>query len=118
MTSSTGRPSNPPLALTSSRQISSAVLITLLGAAPAPVTASLLPLESGLPFCAGSPEMKRSRLLSARPRGRSALRQISFTTPFLSPSLGGPLLGLGLRRHFIGPPLFPTCPFPPVARPN
>src|SRR6266508_1233751 len=34
MTSSTGRPSNPPLALTSSRQISSAVLITLLGAAP------------------------------------------------------------------------------------
>ena len=48
MTSSTGRPNSPPLALTSSRQMSSAVLITLLGAAPAPVSARLKPILIGI----------------------------------------------------------------------
>src|SRR5919198_2055345 len=52
MTSSTGRPSTPPLAFTSSRHISSAVLITLLGAAPAPVNARLSPILIGCPVCA------------------------------------------------------------------
>src|SRR5512133_3187696 len=52
MTSSTGRPSRPPLAFTSSRHISSAVLITLLGAAPAPVNARLSPILIGCPVCA------------------------------------------------------------------
>src|SRR5215510_8311755 len=52
MTSSTGRPSRPPLAFTSSRHISSAVLITLLGAAPAPVNARLSPILIGWPLCA------------------------------------------------------------------
>src|SRR5215467_11263254 len=52
MTSSTGRPSTPPLAFTSSRHISSAVLITLLGAAPAPVNARLSPTLIGWPDCA------------------------------------------------------------------
>src|SRR4029453_5840176 len=52
MTSSTGRPSRPPLAFTSSRHISSAVLITLLGAAPAPVNARLSPILIGWPVCA------------------------------------------------------------------
>src|SRR5215472_3894396 len=52
MTSSTGRPSRPPLAFTSSRHISSAVLITLLGAAPAPVNARLSPTLIGWPLCA------------------------------------------------------------------
>src|SRR5215813_3156286 len=52
MTSSTGRPSTPPLAFTSSRHISSAVLITLLGAAPAPVNARLSPTLIGCPVCA------------------------------------------------------------------
>src|SRR5689334_12673045 len=52
MTSSTGRPSRPPLAFTSSRHMSSAVLIILLGAAPAPVNARLKPTLIGLPLCA------------------------------------------------------------------
>src|SRR5215831_21113377 len=52
MRSSTGRPSTPPLAFTSSRHISSAVLITLLGAAPAPVNARLSPILIGCPVCA------------------------------------------------------------------
>src|SRR5215467_1958540 len=52
MRSSTGRPSRPPLAFTSSRHISSAVLITLLGAAPAPVNARLSPILIGWPLCA------------------------------------------------------------------
>src|SRR5215831_1014321 len=52
MTSSTGRPSRPPLAFTSSHHISSAVLITLLGAAPAPVNARLPPTLIGWPLCA------------------------------------------------------------------
>src|SRR5436190_5778642 len=42
----------PPLAFTSSRHISSAVLITLLGAAPAPVNARLSPILIGCPVCA------------------------------------------------------------------
>jgi hypothetical protein len=40
------------LAFASSRHISSAVLITLLGAAPAPVNARLSPILIGWPLCA------------------------------------------------------------------
>src|SRR5262245_40043558 len=54
MTSSTGRPSRPPLALMSSRHISRAILITLLGAAPAPVKARLSPILIGGPLCANA----------------------------------------------------------------
>jgi hypothetical protein len=116
MTSSTGRPSSPPLALTSSRQISSAVLITLLGAAPAPVSARLMPIRIGLPLCADAPEIKPSPMTSAAPRRRSALRQSSIIFSSLDPGSGGPPFGIALRRRFIGAALFPTCAFPPAPR--
>src|SRR4051812_12098153 len=76
MTSSTGRPSSPPLALMSSRQISSAVLITLLGAAPAPVSARLIPILIGLPLCADAPDSASSPMMNAAASARSAFPQI------------------------------------------
>src|SRR5262249_32642518 len=76
MTSSTGRPSNPPLALTSSRQISSAVPITLLGAAPAPVSARLNPTLMGSPLCADAPDGARSPMTNAATDARSAIPHI------------------------------------------
>src|SRR6187399_227570 len=74
MTSSTERPNSPPLALTSSRQMSSAVLLTLLGAAPAPVRARLKPILTGLPLCADAPERASSPTMNAATNARSAFQ--------------------------------------------
>src|SRR5262245_36774904 len=71
---STGRPSRPPLALMSSRHISSAVLITLLGAAPAPVSARLSPTLIGLPPCAAAPDSAAAPIASTAAVVRSALK--------------------------------------------
>src|SRR5246127_2686659 len=60
-----------------SRQISSAVLITFTGDAPAPVSARLIPIRTGLPLCAVAPESKPTPIISAAPRVRSALQQRS-----------------------------------------
>ena len=60
------------MALTSSRQMSSAVLITLLGAAPAPVSARLKPILIGLPLCADAPESASSPTMNAATNARSA----------------------------------------------
>src|SRR5262249_22478187 len=67
--------SSPPLALMSSRQMSSAVLITLDGDAPAPVSARLMPIRIGLPLWARAPEKQPNPIISEAPRLRSALRQ-------------------------------------------
>src|SRR5262245_61723496 len=83
MTSSTGRPSNPPLALTSSRQISSAVPITLLGAAPAPVSARLNPTLMRSPLCADAPDGAKNPMINAATDARSA---IPHTFPIVSSS--------------------------------
>ena len=83
MTSSTGRPSNPPLALTSSRQISSAVPITLLGAAPPPVSARLNPTLMGSPLCADAPDRAKNPVINAATDARSA---IPHTFPIVSSS--------------------------------
>src|ERR1051326_8956329 len=72
MTSCTGRPSRPPLALTSSRQMSSAVLITLLGDAPAQVSARLRPTLIGSPFCAEAFEIESNPASNAAAPARSA----------------------------------------------
>src|SRR3954470_6907291 len=72
MTSSTGRPNSPPLALMSSRQMSRAVLITLLGAAPAPVSARLRPILTGLPLCAEASGMANTPTINAATNARSA----------------------------------------------
>src|SRR3954452_20831487 len=50
---STGRPSSPPLALTSSRQISIAACSIFPAGAPAPVSASDIPTFIGSAACAG-----------------------------------------------------------------
>src|SRR5262249_27537047 len=74
MTSSTGRPSTPPLAFTSSRHISSAVLITLLGAAPAPVNARLSPILIGWPLCADALDKVTVAIAIAVPADRIACK--------------------------------------------
>src|SRR5262245_47054423 len=74
MTSCTGRPSSPPLALTSSRQMSSAVLITLLGAAPAPVSARPMPILIGSPLWAAAFETENSPTSNAAADARSAFQ--------------------------------------------
>src|SRR5215475_12900211 len=74
MTSSTGRPSRPPLALMSSRHISSAVLITLLGAAPAPVSARLNPTLIGLLPCADALDSINEPIANTAAAARSAFK--------------------------------------------
>src|SRR5215471_7047759 len=74
MTSSTARPSRPPLAFTSSRHISSAVLITLLGAAPAPVNARLPPTLIGGLLCADALEQATAPIAIATALDRIACR--------------------------------------------
>src|SRR5215831_13136721 len=65
----------------SSRQMSSAVLITLDGAAPAPVSARLMPMRIGLPLCASAPEKQANAMTKEAPRVRRALRQRFMTFP-------------------------------------
>src|SRR6476660_8445972 len=107
MTSSTGRPSNPPLALMSSRQMSSAVLITLLGEAPAPVSARLMPILIGLPDCACAP------VSSNDPKINVAVQRCSiFHSDFvIVSSLGGgccsPPSSFELFAHVLGRPRAP-----------
>jgi hypothetical protein len=57
-------------------QISSAVLITLLGAAPAPVSARLIPTLMGLPVCADAPEREKNPMMKAATNACSAVPHI------------------------------------------
>src|ERR1700712_2922060 len=70
---STGRPSSPPLALTSSRQISTAACNILPAGAPAPVSARLMPTLIGLPLWADAPEGQHSPASSAAAHAPNAL---------------------------------------------
>src|SRR6185503_10294239 len=102
MTSSTGRPSSPPLALTSSRQISSAVLITLLGAAPAPVSARLIPTLMGLPVCADAPEREKNPMMKAATNACSAVPHIFAMVSSRMRNVGAPAShGAVLFVHFV-----------------
>src|SRR5882757_7855168 len=94
MMSCTGRPRSPPLALTSSRQMSSAVLITLLGAAPAPVSARPMPILIGSPLWAAAFENESNPTINAAADARSA-----FPTSFvMASSLWG---GASLRTALV-----------------
>src|SRR3954452_21104767 len=93
MTSCTGRASSPPLALTSSRQMSSAVLMTLLGAAPAPVSARPTPILIGSPLWAAAFDSESNPTINAAADARSA-----FPTSFVMVS------SLWAERH-CAPPL-------------
>src|SRR6478736_1935984 len=102
MTSSTGRPSSPPLALTSSRQISSAVLITLLGAAPAPVSARLNPTLMGLPLCADAPDSASKPTMNAATNARSAFpHNLAIVSSLNGASLRAALAVGRLFMHFL-----------------
>src|SRR6185503_12234308 len=103
MTSSTGRPNSPPLALTSSRQMSSAVLITLLGAAPAPVSARLNPILMGLPLCANAPESGNRATTNAATSARSAFpNTFAIVSSLQATRRCEPLLLYLLLVHFLG----------------
>src|SRR3954464_15811027 len=82
---STGRPSSPPLALTSSRQISMAACSILPAGAPAPVSARLMPTLIGLPLCADAPEVQHNPASSATATAPSVLLVVCI----MIPSLGG-----------------------------
>src|SRR5262249_21507744 len=99
-TSSTGRPSNPPFALTSSRQILSAVLITLLGAAPAPVSARLIPTLMGLPLCADAPEREKNTMMNAATSACTAVPHIF--------AIVGALLCLAVKPGHLSPDIAQT----------
>src|SRR5436190_14390438 len=81
---STGRPSSPPLALMSSRQISIAACSILPAGAPEPVSARLMPTLTGLPLCADAPEYQHSPASSAAATAPSDLLVV-----FMVSSLGG-----------------------------
>src|ERR1051325_11115433 len=70
---STGRPSSPPLALMSSRQISIAACSILPAGAPAPVSASDIPTLIGLPLCADALGDQHSPASSAAATAPSVL---------------------------------------------
>src|SRR6516164_2777158 len=97
MTSSTGRPSTPPLAFTSSRHISSAVLITLLGAAPAPVNARLSPILIGCAVCADALGKATAPIAIAAAADRIAREHQVHIAPSLARSVGRPAGCLGRR---------------------
>src|SRR5215471_12526817 len=90
MRSSTGRPSTPPLAFTSSRHISSAVLITLLGAAPAPVNARLSPILIGWPLCADALDNVTVAIAIAAAADRIARKHQVHIAPSLVRPVGKP----------------------------
>src|SRR5262249_35038803 len=89
----------------SSRQMSSAVLITLDGDAPAPVSARLMPIRIGLPLWASAPEKKPSPIISEAPRLRSALRQrfMIVSSPLMHPGTGLPAVRDQSRPCFMAP---------------
>src|SRR5262245_10874769 len=77
----------PPLAFTSSRHISSAVLITLLGAAPAPVNARLSPTLIGCPVCADAVDKAIAPIAIAAAADRIAPKhQVDIAPSSLVPS--------------------------------
>src|SRR5258706_16028153 len=78
---STGRPSSPPLALTSSRQISAAACSILPAGAPLPVSAKLMPTLIGLPLCADAPEVQHSPASSAAANVPSVLLVVFIMSP-------------------------------------
>src|SRR5690348_5886995 len=88
---STGRPSRPPLALTSSRQISIAACSILPAGAPVPVNARLMPTLIGSAACAGDIASSNSAVV-AFPNAR----RDSFTISFLPLKTGARLFLAGI----------------------
>src|SRR5712672_3545752 len=95
---STGRPSSPPLALTSSRQISIAACSILPAGAPEPVSARLMPTLIGLPLCADAPKHQHSPASSAAANAPSVFLVVFILVSFLggnvAPSLFLPCVGV------------------------
>src|SRR5262249_28797756 len=72
------------------RHISSAVLITLLGAAPAPVNARLSPILIGCPVCADAPGKATRPIAIAAAADRTACKHQVHIAPSLARAVGSP----------------------------